>query len=124
MRHRWLPLGRGHRARADWEVAVELLAWTFTPPDGTAIRGFPDRDGGSVQTPQGTVPVPPGCLVQVVHPVLVTAGELGELRRLREHLRIIQPVRQLWRQTYQLTAAERDADLYTERCAGHILWFG
>lgn len=100
------------------------LAWTYTPPAGPAIHRFPDRDGGTVRTPRGAMPVPPGCLVQLAHPVLLTAEELGELRRLCEDLAITQPVRQLWRETYQLTAAERDAGLYTERYSGHVLRFG
>ena len=99
------------------------LAWTFTPPGGgPVIRGFPDRDGG-VTTPQGAVRVPPGCLVQLLHPVRVITAELGEFRRLCEDLRITQPVRQLWRETYQLTSAERETGLYTDRYAGHILRF-
>jgi hypothetical protein len=98
------------------------LAWTFTPAEGgQATRGFPDAAGG-VRTPQGTVPVPPGCLVQLVHPVHLTAGELAALRRLCADLDVSQPVRQLWRETYQSTADERSG-LYTERYAGHVLRF-
>jgi DNA polymerase III epsilon subunit-like protein len=33
MRRRWLPLGGGHRARGDCEVAVELLAAMTAPAD-------------------------------------------------------------------------------------------
>ena len=98
------------------------LAWTFTPADGgPPVAGFPGRDG-TVATPQGSVPVPDGCLVQLVHPVRLTSSEVAGLRQLCQGLGITQPVRQLWRETYQLTAAERDA-LYTDRYAGHILRF-
>ena len=99
------------------------LAWTFSPPGGPAIHGFPDRDGASVRTPHGAVAVPSGSLVQLLHPVRLAAGELGEFRLLCGHLRITQPLRQFWRETYQLTAAERETGLYTERYAGHILRF-
>jgi hypothetical protein len=56
--------------------------------------------------------------------VTLDAGDLAALRRLCESLEIRQPVRQLWRETYRLTAAERDTGLYTERYGGHILRFG
>lgn len=107
---------------AGWLAA--RLAWTFIPADGSpAVRGFPDPATGGVRTPAGTVPVPPGCLVQLVHPVTLDAGDLAALRRLCESLEIRQPVRQLWRETYRFTAAERDTGLYTERYRGHILRF-
>lgn len=100
------------------------LAWTFTPADGSpAVRGCPDLATGGVRTPASTVPVPPGCLVQLVHPVTLDTGDLAALRRLCESPETRQPVRQLWRQTYRLTAAERDTGLYTERYRGHILRF-
>jgi len=100
------------------------LAWTFISADGSqAVRGFPDPATGGVRTPAGAVPVPPGCLVQLVHPVTLDAGDLAVLRRLCESLGIRQPVRQLWRETYRITAAERDTGLYTERYRGHILRF-
>jgi hypothetical protein len=99
------------------------LVWTFTPADGQAIRGFPGPGGDTVRTPQGTRPVPSGGLVQLTHPVTITRAELGELRRLSADLHISQPIRQLWRETYQLTAAERGTGLYTDRYAGHVLRF-
>jgi hypothetical protein len=99
------------------------LAWTFAPTDGgPTIRGFPDAGSGGVRTPQGTVRVPPSCLVQLVQPVHLAIDELAGLRRLCEDLEVTQPVRQLWRETYRPTADERDG-LYTERFAGHILRF-
>jgi hypothetical protein len=107
---------------AGWLAA--RLAWTFIPADGSAaVCGFPDPATGGVRTAAGTVPVPPGSLVQLVHPVTLDAGDLAALRRLGESLEIRQPVRQLWRETYRLTAAERDTGLYTERHRGHILRF-
>jgi Domain of unknown function (DUF4132) len=107
---------------AGWLAA--RLAWTFTSAGGgQAIRGFPERSGDRVRTPDGTVPVPPGCLVELVHPVDLTADELAALRRLCEDRAVSQPVRQLWRETYWPGPGERDA-LYSERYAGHVLRFG
>jgi hypothetical protein len=99
------------------------LVWMLTPTDGSPpIRGFPDPASGGIRTPNGTVPVPPGCLVRLVHPVHLTAGELAGLRQLCADLEITQPIRQLWRETYKPAGAERSG-LYTERYAGHILRF-
>jgi hypothetical protein len=107
---------------AGWLAA--RLVWTFTPADGgPPVRGFPAPAVGGVRTPAGIVGVPPGCLVQLVHPVALDAGDLVALRRLCESLGISQPVRQLWRETYRLGGAERDTGLYTERYSGHILRF-
>jgi len=99
------------------------LAWTFTPPSGHARSGFPDPDGRVIHTPGGPSPVPPGCLVRLLHPVLTAPAELDQLRQLAARRRIIQPVRQLWRETYRLTNAERQAGLASDRYAGHILRF-
>jgi hypothetical protein len=63
-------------------------------------------------------------MVQLTHPVVLDPAELAELRQLCGRLQIIQPIRQLWRETYQLTAAERRAGLSSDRYAGHILRFG
>jgi len=99
------------------------LAWTFTPPGGPAISGFPDPDGHVIHTPVGPCPVPPGCLVRLLHPLLAAPGELGQLRQLAVRRGIIQPVRQLWRETYRLTGTERQDGLASDRYAGHILRF-
>jgi hypothetical protein len=100
------------------------LAWTFTSVGGTAITGFPDASAEAVHTVAGTQPLPPGSLVQLLHPVLAGAPELAALRALAARLGISQPVRQLWRETFQLSDAERRTGLYSDRYAGHILRFG
>jgi hypothetical protein len=99
------------------------LVWTFTPPDGAQLRGFPCSGGDTMQTPHGCLPVPPGCMVRLTHPVDLLAEELDELKQLCQELAISQPVRQLWRETYQLTPAEQRSGLYSDRYAGHILRF-
>jgi hypothetical protein len=99
------------------------LAWTFTPPGGPARSGFPDPDGRVIHTPHGPCPVPPGCLVRLLHPVLADPAELTQLRQLAARREIVQPVRQLWRETYRLTGTERRAGLASDRYAGHILRF-
>lgn len=103
------------------------LAWTYftTESDaggaGAALHGFPDPSGESVHTTGGVVAVPDGCLVRLVHPVALPAAELDRLRALATKLGISQPVRQLWRETYLPSAAERAAGLRSDRYAGHVL---
>lgn len=98
------------------------LAWTYTSPDGQAISGFPDTDGRTAHTPAGSRPVPPGSLVRLLHPVLADPGELARLRELVVKRGIVQPVRQLWRETYNPSCTER-AGVSSERYAGHVLRF-
>jgi hypothetical protein len=100
------------------------LVWTFSAPDAAAIHGFPEPDGQSVRTAEGVRTVPAGALVRLTHPVLLGPGELDALKRLCEQSRIVQPLRHLWRETYMLSAAERETGLYTDRYAGHVLRFG
>ena len=99
------------------------LVWTFRSADGGTVFGIPDRDGETLRTAEGTVHLPAFSIVRLTHPVLLTPGELTRLRTLADELGIIQPVRQLWRETYQVSAAERETALYSERYAGHILRF-
>jgi hypothetical protein len=99
------------------------LAWTWTAPDGQTERGFPGPEGGTIITPRGTIPVRAGSLVRLAHPVLLEPGELAALRELGQERGVVQPFRQLWRETYQLTDSEREAGLYTARYAGHVLRF-
>jgi hypothetical protein len=100
------------------------LVWTFTAPDADPLRGFPEPDGHTVRTPDGVHAIPAGSVVRLTHPVLLSPGELDALKRLCGQSRIVQPLRQLWRETYQLTAAERQTGLSTDRYAGHVLRFG
>jgi hypothetical protein len=100
------------------------LAWTFTAPDADPVHGFPEPGGRSVRTPDGVRGIPAGSLVRLTHPVLLRPGELDALRRLCEASGIVQPLRQLWRETYTLTPAEQQAGLSTGRYAGHVLRFG
>ncbi|HET7013445.1 MAG TPA: DUF4132 domain-containing protein [Streptosporangiaceae bacterium] len=99
------------------------LVWTYTTPNGDTVHGFPDAAGAEVTTPQGSFQVPVDGLVRLTHPVLLTGTEVGQLRRLGQELAITQPVRQLWRETYQVSADEQRQGLFSERYAGHILRF-
>jgi hypothetical protein len=100
------------------------MVWMFTTRDGPTLTGFPDLDGRSLRTSSGPEPIPAGSLVRLWHPVSASGDELGQLRRLAASLGIVQPIRQLWRETYHLTDAERRLGLYSDRYAGHVLRFG
>ena len=105
---------------------VTRLAWEFSPlpgETGPVITGFPDPASPTVRTPEGELPLPPGCLVRLVHPVLLDAAELRRLRSLAAGLRIEQPVRQLCRETFRVSAAERESGAKSDRYAGHVLRF-
>ena len=102
------------------------LAWEFRPlpgETGPVITGFPDPVSPVVRAPEGSVPLPPECLVRLVHPVLLDAAELQRLRSLADGLRIAQPVRQLWRETFRVSTAERESGSESARYAGHVLRF-
>ena len=99
------------------------LAWTFTPPGGEPLTGFPGDGGRTVRTVRGQQPVPPGALVHLLHPVTVSQAELDELRQVAAGLGLVQPIRQLWRETYRLSENEQGAGLFCDRYSGHILRF-
>jgi hypothetical protein len=110
-----------HHPLVGW--LANRLVWTFTPLSGEPVSGFPGPAGDTVVTTAGELPVPAGSLVRLLHPVTLTAGELEQLRLLATSRGIRQPVRQLWRETYRLTPAERETGLFSDRYAGHVLRF-
>jgi hypothetical protein len=102
------------------------LVWEFRPlpgESGPVITGFPDPASQTVRVPAGPVPLPPACLVRLAHPVLLDAAGLQRLRSLAAGLRVEQPVRQLWRETFRVSAAERESGAKSARYAGHVLRF-
>ena len=102
------------------------LAWEFSPLPGETrpvISGFPDPAGQTVRVPDGTVTLPPACLVRLVHPVLLDPAGLRGLRSLAAALGIEQPIRQLWRETFRVSDTERESGAKSARYAGHVLRF-
>lgn len=99
------------------------LVWTYTPPGGEPITGFPVPGGHIVRTVTGDQPIPPGSVVRLLHPVTLGGNELDGLRQLAAELGFIQPIRQLWRETYRLNRTEQSAGLFSDRYCGHILRF-
>lgn len=55
------------------------------------------------------------------HPLDAAPDEIEDWRNLLAARAIEQPFRQVWRETYRLTDAERQTALYSNRFAGHVL---
>jgi len=52
-----------------------------------------------------------------------STDEIGTLRAFARSLDLVQPFRQVWRETYVPNTAERSMELYSSHYAGHILRF-
>jgi hypothetical protein len=55
------------------------------------------------------------------HPLDSTEAERADWRKRLADLGIMQPFRQVWRETYSMTPAEADTATYSNRFAGHVL---
>ncbi|MFI8190626.1 DUF4132 domain-containing protein [Streptomyces sp. NPDC085946] len=89
------------------------LLWTV---DGTTV-GHAD---GALRTLAGE-PVAPGAEVGLWHPVDHEPGEIAAWRDRLERHGITQPFKQVHREVYRLTDAERAARTYSDRFAGRVL---
>jgi hypothetical protein len=61
--------------------------------------------------------------VELWHPIGAGENEVYELRRDLIEREVLQPFKQAFREVYRLTAKEREAALYSNRFAGHVLDF-
>ncbi len=106
---------------------ARTLIWTFTAqPTASAeeavITGIPVT-GKTLLTSDGSeVPIPEtdAAQVRLWHPVHATADEVRTWRQLLLHQRLLQPVKQAFREVYVLTPAEEETRDYSNRFAGHI----
>jgi len=99
------------------------LVWSFETAEGEIFVGFPDIDGSTVHGPFGVRELSAASSVRMPHPVGFSAEEIEQLRELAAARNLVQPFRQLWRETYRPDVVELDAELYSDRYAGHILRF-
>jgi hypothetical protein len=99
------------------------LMWSFETDNGHTFLGVPDPDGSTVHTPTGPRDLADALIVRMPHPVDLTAEQIRKLRHLATGCGLVQPFRQLWRETYRPDLVERDTELYSDRYAGHILRF-
>ncbi|MFD0917130.1 DUF4132 domain-containing protein [Pseudahrensia aquimaris] len=95
--------------RLVWRAQGEAGQRTFLAPDGNAI----DPDGNAIDLTDTKI--------SLWHPTMSSADEIAAWRERIVADEIIQPFRQVFRETYELTDAERETQTYTNRFAGHVL---
>lgn len=100
-------------------LLARKLLWMLERPDGSktvvlpADNGCQDMDGSRVSLK--------GAAVRLWHPLMSPQAEIEAWRERLFQLELVQPFRQVWRETYALTDAERETGTYSNRFAGHIL---
>lgn len=129
---RW-PLAQWRRLCLGHPVTGQLtrgLIWTFraaAEPDrpagpGQMVTGIPVSEGVLVTSDGAEVPIPAGdeTEVRLWHPVHATADDVRAWRQLVIDRRLVQPVKQAFREIYVLTPAEEATRDYSSRFAGHV----
>lgn len=112
---RWRDLYLGHPVTGQ---LARTLIWRF----GDDLTGIPVNTD-TVVTSDGTeVPVPAGegTSVRLWHPVHAAADQVRAWRQLLIGRRVVQPVKQAFREVYVLTPAEETTGTYSNRFAGHV----
>ena len=111
-RARWLdhPIGR---------VFGRRLVWRFEAAGAGTLAGLPV--GAAIEDAAGRAIEPPSTsAVRLWHPVEATAEEVDAWRRRMVAERIVQPVKQVFRESYEPTGPSDDA-LIDRRFAGRAL---
>jgi hypothetical protein len=117
---RWRELYVGHPVTGQ---LTRALIWTFSVPSGTGvITGMPVSADVLVTLEGAEIPIPgdDGARVRLWHPVRATADEVRAWRQVLVDRRLVQPVKQAFREVYVLTPAEEATRDYSNRFAGHI----
>jgi hypothetical protein len=106
---------------------ARTLIWTInTPPaagaEGAAVTGIPLTSEILLTSAGAEVPIPQtdAAEVSLWHPVHATADEVRAWRQSLLDRRLLQPVKQAFREVYVLTPAEEATRDYSNRFAGHI----
>ncbi|KXV33045.1 hypothetical protein AD940_13930 [Gluconobacter thailandicus] len=102
--------------------------WLAAEPDGTVFTCL-FGNNGEVYDPDGNrhLPLKAGVLLSLWHPLHGEGKDadgksiVARWRATLERLKISQPIRQAWRETYTLTQAERESSPASYRYAGRIL---
>lgn len=94
------------------------LLWSAEKAGATHIilptrDGSIDADGNHVDCREATM--------RLWHPLDSNPETVRTWRQVLMDREIVQPLRQVWRETYELTNAERDTSTYSNRFAGHIV---
>jgi hypothetical protein len=95
------------------------LIWQTSSDGGGWVAGLPERaDGGWRLSGR-----PLGDRIRVWHPLDADAGEIATWRNRVTASGLRQPFKQAFRETYRLTPAEEESDLFSHRYAGHVLMY-
>jgi hypothetical protein len=95
------------------------LLWTAEDGAGAAT-GMPGRDGRLV-TVDGVHDIPAGATIRLWHPARAATAEVQAWRDRLDRSGLVQPFKQVYREVYLLTPAERQTRLYSNRFSAHIL---
>jgi len=101
-------------------VARRLL-WTIEDPAGS-VTGLPAGDGKLV-TLDGDRDIPPAATVRLWHPARAATAQVQGWRDRLVRDDLVQPFKQVFREVYLLTPAERGTRAYSNRFAAHILHY-
>jgi hypothetical protein len=96
-------------------VLARRLLWTFNGITGFYLDGkICDLVGAEIEAEDHT-------LVELWHPIASSAGDVLAWRTKLQELAITQPFKQVYREIYLLTDAERKTAKYSNRFAAHLL---
>ncbi len=99
---------------------ANALVWSFDS-DGETTSGMP-RAGGRIVDAQGkALKIAKNATVRLWHPMMTTPKAIAAWRRFVIAQGITQPIKQVYREVYVLTDAERATNTYSNRFAANIL---
>ncbi|MFI8424306.1 DUF4132 domain-containing protein [Streptomyces sp. NPDC085479] len=119
-------------------AVARALVWEVSGGDGEVsggdgegrggwAAGLPERAGGgwALAAADGTArPVVAGDRLRLWHPLRAGDEEVAEWRAALLDREGRQPFKQVFREVYPLTSAERETASYSNRFAGHVLRYG
>ncbi len=100
-------------------LLARRLVWT-AKWGGKTIAFLPTRDG-CINERGKKVEINNNAVINLWHPLHASLKVINLWREYLMQLGIMQPFRQVWREVYHLTDAERTTKTYSNRFAGHIL---
>ncbi|MFJ6404245.1 DUF4132 domain-containing protein [Streptomyces hydrogenans] len=108
-------------------AVARALVWEAGDGAGEWTAGLPERSGGGwvLAGADGTArPVGAGDRLRLWHPLRAGDEEVAGWRATLLDREARQPFKQVFREVYPLTPAERETASYSNRFAGHVLRYG